>query len=104
MHTAYFQNFRRLRREAWTVLFAAVALGFTWVGLSDAVVSLYLVRLGFGPQFVGGSAAIASLGYALAAMPSAALTRRIGARRGGSLRPRSAAWWRSPACCRFLRR
>ena len=82
MQIAYFQNFRRLRREAWIVLLAAVALGFTWVGLSDAILNLYLVRIGFGPQFVGTSAALASLGYALAAMPGAALTRRIGARRG----------------------
>ena len=82
MHTAYFQNFRRIRREAWIVLLAAIALGFTWIGLSDAIMNLYLVRIGFGPQFVGASAALASLGYALAAMPGAALTRRIGARRG----------------------
>jgi len=82
LHTAYFQNFRRLRREAWIVLLASVALGFTWVGLSDAIVNLYLVRIGFGPQFVGSAAAVASLGYALAAMPGAALARRIGARRG----------------------
>jgi len=82
LHTAYFQNFRRLRREAWIVLLASVALGFTWVGLSDAIVNLHLVRIGFGPQFVGTSAALASLGYALAAMPGAALARRIGARRG----------------------
>jgi len=41
------------------------------VGLSDAIVNLYLVRIGFGPQFVGTSAAAASLGYALAAMPGA---------------------------------
>lgn len=81
MHTAYLDNFRRIRREAWIVLLAAIALGFTWMGLSDAIVNLYLVRIGFGPQFVGTSAAFANLGYALASLPGAALTRRIGARR-----------------------
>lgn len=82
MLSSYLDNTRRIRREAWIVLFAAIALGFTWMGLSDAVVNLYLVRMGFGPTFVGASAAAANLGYALASIPGAALTRRIGARRG----------------------
>ncbi len=81
MQTAYCQNVRRIRREAWIVLLAAVALGFTWLGLLSAILNLYLVRIGFGPQFVGTSAAVANLGFALAAMPGAALARRIGARR-----------------------
>lgn len=82
MLTSYRRDLSRIRREAWIVLLGAVALGFTWMGLSDAIISLFLVRIGFGPEFVGSSAAVANLGYALAAMPGAVLARRIGARRG----------------------
>jgi len=73
---------RRLPREAWVVFGSAVALGFTWSGLLDAIVSLYVVRMGYGPEFVGASSAAANMGYALAALPGAALATRIGARRG----------------------
>ncbi|MGC9523075.1 MAG: hypothetical protein ACP5HG_14475 [Anaerolineae bacterium] len=69
MLTTYIEDARRIRREAWIVLLASIALGFTWQGLSDAVISLFLVRIGFGPEFVGASAAVANLGYALASVP-----------------------------------
>ena len=72
---------RGTRREAWVVYGASIAQGVTWSGLSDAVLSLYLVRMGFGPEFVGSSAAMANLGSAVGAMPAAALSRKLGARR-----------------------
>ena len=64
------------------MLGSAIAVGFTWSGLSDAITSLFIVRMGYGPEFVGASSAAANLGYALAALPGAALARQIGARRG----------------------
>jgi MFS family permease len=79
---SYVTDARSIRRETWIVLLSAVALGFTWQGLSDTIINLFLVRIGFGPEFVGTSAAVANLGYALASVPGAMLSRRIGARRG----------------------
>ncbi len=78
---SYFATVKQLRREAWIVLGASVAQGLTWTGLSDAVLNLYQVRMGYGPEFVGTSAAVSNLGYALASIPGAAVSRRLGARR-----------------------
>jgi MFS family permease len=78
---SYFRTIRQLRREAWIVLGASVAQGLTWSGLSDAVLNLYQVRMGYGPEFVGTSAAVSNLGYAVASIPGAAVSRRLGARR-----------------------
>jgi MFS family permease len=78
----YWQRVRGIRREAWVILVGEAALGFTWSGLSNTLFNLYLVRMGFGPEFVGASAAVATLGYALASIPIAFATRRLGYRRG----------------------
>jgi MFS family permease len=78
----YVANLRRIRREAWIVLAGAGVRGFTWGGISDTILSLYLLRMGYGPAFIGTAAAAANLGYALAAMPGAEVARRIGARAG----------------------
>lgn len=72
------------------VLGTSIAQGVTWYGLSETVLALYLVRLGYGPEFVGSSTAAANLGYALASMPGAAVSRKLGARRAMVLG--SAAW------------
>ena len=82
MVAAYWHRIRGLRREVWIVLTALMVRGFTWIGLTDTLLSLYLVRMGYGPAFVGVSAAVHNLGYALAAMPGSALTRRLGPRLG----------------------
>ncbi len=78
----YVANLRRIRREAWVVLAGAAVRGFTWTGVSDTILSLYLLRMGYGPAFIGAAAAASNLGYAVAAMPGAAVARRIGARAG----------------------
>ncbi len=77
----YVGSLRRTHRGAWVVYAASIAQGVTWAGLSDAVLSLYLVRMGFGPDFVGSSAAAANLGSAVGAMPAAALSRKLGPRK-----------------------
>ena len=78
----YVANLRRIRREAWIVLAGAGVRGFTWGGISDTILSLYLLRMGYGPAFIGTAAAAANLGYALAAVPGSEVARRIGARAG----------------------
>jgi MFS family permease len=77
----YRHSVRTIRREAWIALAAYAAAGFTWFGLLDTIFNLFLVRMGFGLSFVGVSAAVATAGYALASIPSAALGRRLGERR-----------------------
>ncbi|MBN1640272.1 MAG: MFS transporter [Anaerolineae bacterium] len=81
MLSDYWRRVRLIRREAWIVLIGYAALGFTWYGLLDAILNLYLVRMGCGLAFVGTSAAVGTLGYALISVPGVAFVRRLGGRR-----------------------
>ncbi len=82
MLSDYWRNVRAIRRDAWIILASAAAFGFMWSGISDAILNLFLVRMGYGPRFVGTSMATAAAGYALAALPAAAASRWLGPRRG----------------------
>jgi MFS family permease len=77
----YWQKVRMIRRDGWIVMSSAAAYGFMWTGISDTLLNLFFLRMGYGPQFVGLSMATAALGYALAALPAAAITRWLGLRR-----------------------
>jgi MFS family permease len=81
MLTDYWQRVRMIRRDGWIVVANAAAYGFMWTGILDTLLNLFLLRMGYGPQFVGLSMATAALGYALAALPAAAITRWLGLRR-----------------------
>jgi len=70
-----------IRRDAWIIMAGAGTFGFMFSGVSDAILNLFFVRMGFGPRFVGISMATAAFGYALAALPAAVVSRRLGTRR-----------------------
>ena len=77
----YWRNVRAIGRDAWVIMAGATAFGFMWSGVSDAILNLFFVRMGYGPRFVGLSMATAALGYAAAALPAAIVSRRLGPRR-----------------------
>jgi MFS family permease len=81
MLSDYWRNVRTIRRDAWIIMAGAAAFGFMWSGVSDAILNLFLVRMGYGPRFVGLSMATAAFGYALAALPAAAASRWLGPKR-----------------------
>lgn len=81
MLTDYWQRVRMIRRDAWIVMAGYAGFGFTWSGVSSAILNLFLLRMGYGPQFVGLSMAAMGLGFALAALPAAAVSRWMGERR-----------------------
>jgi MFS family permease len=57
-------------------------MGFTiFGGIYSLLLNLYLLRLGYGPTFIGLVNAAAMLGWALACLPAGALGRRWGSRR-----------------------
>jgi MFS family permease len=79
--SGYWQRVRMIRHDAWIIMANGAALGFTWMGVSDSILNLFIVRMGYDPRFVGVVTAVAGLGYALAALPAAAASRQLGTRR-----------------------
>ena len=62
-----------------------------WVGIAvipgipAVVLNLYLLRLGYGPEFIGMFNGMSSLGFALSCLPAGALGMRWGSRRAMSM-------------------
>src|SRR5919204_1900765 len=62
----------------WLLGFAIA--GFTYFGVQAVLFNLYLLRLGFGPQFIGLLVGSGQVLFALAALPAGALGQRAGVR------------------------
>ena len=79
---AYWSTLGRFSRNARLYLVSAGLMGFTvFGGIYSLLRSLYLLRLGYGPEFIGLVSAVAMLGWALACLPAGAVGRRLGSRR-----------------------
>lgn len=72
---------RALDRGLVFYLIAWGLLAFGYFGIQGVVFNLYLLRLGFGPEFIGLLTGVGQLIWALGALPAAALGRRFGVRR-----------------------
>ena len=81
MRSSHGQTLGALRHEVWVVLATAAAAGFVYNGVLSTVSNLYYLRMGYGPEVVGNIAGLRALAFALAALPAAALGRRLGAPR-----------------------
>jgi len=63
---------------SWLLLWGLAAFGY--FGLMGVAFNLYLLRLGFGPEFIGLLLGTGQLVWGIAALPAAALGRRVGLR------------------------
>ena len=82
MVATYLNAFRLFSRDARLFLVTSFLIGFTvFGGIYTFLLNLYLLRLGFGPEFVGLVNAVGSLGLALFALPAGAVGTRWGSRR-----------------------
>ena len=85
MATTYLQKLRLISRNARLYLAGVALQGPGW-GIFSVLFNLYLLRLGYGPRFVGLVSGAAMLTLALGSLPAGALGRRWGSRRCGLTR------------------
>jgi MFS family permease len=81
MTSDYLQKMRLFSRDVWLYLIAAAAVGAGLFGVLGVTRNLYLLRLGYGPEFIGLTAAVGSVAWAAIAFPAGAIARRWGIRR-----------------------
>jgi MFS family permease len=82
MVASYVQTVRQFGRDVRLYLFATALMGFTYDGGIYAVIfNLYLLRLEYGPAFVGQVNGVGMLAFAISAFPAGALGDRWGSRR-----------------------
>lgn len=77
----YLQKLRLVSREIRLYLVTTALVGFCYMGIYVVLFNLYLLRLGYGPEFLGLVSSASSLAYAISSFPAGALGRRWGIRR-----------------------
>ena len=75
------QVIRRFSRHIVLVLVSWFVVQFCFGGTYVVIFNLYLIRLGFGPDFIGLANASIGIGFALFAFPAGAAGARLGRRR-----------------------
>ena len=82
MPAQYLRTIRHFNRDIRLYLFASGLVGFClFSGIYSLLFNLYLLRLGYGPAFVGQVNAVGGLAFALSSLPSSFLGSRWGNRR-----------------------
>ena len=82
MTSAYIEAFRLFNRDVRMLLVASALTGFTvFGGIYSVLLNLYLLRLGYGPEFVGQVNAAGAVAFAAFSLPVGLLGGRWGNRR-----------------------
>ena len=79
--TSYLRVLRNSSRNARLYFVTASLIGFTLEGVHILLFNLYLLRLGYGPEFIGLVNGIGMCAFALSSLPAGRLTQRWGCRR-----------------------
>jgi MFS family permease len=80
--STYWNTLKSINRDVRIFLITAVIIGFTvFGGIYSLLLNLYLLRLGYGPEFVGAVNAIGLVALALFSLPAGNLGGRWGVRR-----------------------
>jgi MFS family permease len=80
MTMAFLHRIKTFDRDVRLYLLASAMLGLGYYGLYAALFNLYLLRLGYGPEFIGSVNGVGLLASAVFGLPAGALGRRWGTR------------------------
>ena len=72
----------RFHPDVYRYLIASSLVGFSYFGFVSVLLNLYLLRLGYGTDFIGLVNGSTALAFALSSLPAGAIGSRIGMRRG----------------------
>ncbi|MFN2164869.1 MAG: MFS transporter [Anaerolineae bacterium] len=81
MTTGYVQTLRHFHRDVRLFLVSAALLGLAWDGVRTVLFNLFILRLGYGPEFVGLVNGVGALSFALSCPIFGAMVTRWGSRR-----------------------
>lgn len=81
MLTAYVSALGRFSHDVRMYLITSAMIGFSYMGIVAVLLNLYLLRLGYGPIFVGLVGGSTALAFAISSLPAGALGSRWGNRR-----------------------
>jgi MFS family permease len=76
----YWQTFRRFNRDIRLYLLYWSMISFAYFGVVGVLMNLYLLRLGYGPEFIGLVLGSGQLAWAVFSLPAGFIGSRIGAK------------------------
>lgn len=77
----YWENLKLFNRNINFFLLASAVHGFVFFGIYTLLLNLYLLRLGYGPEFIGLVNGIGPLMLGIFSLPAGVVSRRWGSRR-----------------------
>ena len=77
-------SLRRFHADVYRYLIAASLVGFSYFGFVSVLLNLYLLRLGYGTDFIGMVNGSTALAFALSSLPAGAIGSRFGMRRAAA--------------------
>ncbi|MBT5327347.1 MAG: hypothetical protein HOL51_14620, partial [Gemmatimonadetes bacterium] len=77
----YIESFFRLSRDVRLFLVSVMASGVCYMGLYFLLINLYLLRLGYGLEFIGVFVSTGAFSFAISSLPAGIVGRRFGSRR-----------------------
>jgi MFS family permease len=78
----YISRLRMFSRDVRLLLVTSALLGFAvWGGIYAVLLNLYLLRLGYGPRFIGLVNSTGMLTVGVFALPVGVISARVGVRR-----------------------
>ncbi|MEM7534919.1 MAG: MFS transporter [Chloroflexota bacterium] len=81
MLSSYWQTMRNFNHDVRIYLFLSFLIGISYLGVVTVLLNLYLLRLGYGTEFIGIVNASTALAFASFSLPAGIVGRRIGSRR-----------------------
>ena len=81
MASTHLQKMRLFSRDVRLMLLAYATAGFCYFGIMSVLRNVYLLRLGYGPQFIGLFNGAAWVTFTVSSLPAGALGKRWGSRR-----------------------
>lgn len=79
--SSYRRAMRLFSRDIRLFFLSAIATALAWDGIRTVLFNLYLLRLGYGPEFIGLVNAVGTAAFALFCLPAGALGTRWSSRR-----------------------
>src|SRR5687767_5747783 len=77
----YISTLSLFSRNVRLFLLATAINGFGFFGIYNLLLNLYLLRLGYGPQFIGLVNAAGPLAFGIGSIPAGIVSQRWGSRR-----------------------
>ncbi|HIG55535.1 MAG TPA: hypothetical protein EYQ18_16475, partial [Candidatus Handelsmanbacteria bacterium] len=76
----YIESFFRLSRDVRLFLVSVLVSGVCYMGLYFLLINLYLLRLGYGLEFIGVFVSTGAFSFAISSLPAGIAGRHFGSR------------------------